>query len=156
VPTVRSLWLDEDEGSYPLIAPEPTAVVRSSEDRRHLYWRLTRAISVEWAVLLNRRIATWVGGDTGKSGLTTVLRAPATANFKRHPKVDVVSGKLTGAGPWEPEVIDQAVPELAKEEPESRGPYDGPALEVEECLEGVEVFGEAPDELGKKWAVLCP
>jgi RepB DNA-primase from phage plasmid len=156
VPTVRSLWLDEDGGSYPKTGPEPTAVVHSSVGRRHLYWRLTQAVAVEWAVAMNRRIAAWSDGDTGKSGLSTVLRAPATANFKRHPKVDVVSGELTGAGPWQPEVIDQAIPELAQEEPESRSPYDGPALEVEEYLEGVEVFCEAPDELGKKWAVLCP
>ena len=30
MPTVRTLWLDEDGGHYPEEGPEPTAVVRSS------------------------------------------------------------------------------------------------------------------------------
>src|SRR5215213_5257845 len=53
--TVRSLWLDEDEGAYPEIGPQPTAVVASSAKRRHLYWRLTQDVAVEWAVTMNRR-----------------------------------------------------------------------------------------------------
>jgi hypothetical protein len=154
--TVRALWLDLDTGSYPEEGPRPTAIIRSSKTRRHLYWRLSHPVATSWAVGVNRRLAAWAQGDTGKSGASSVLRPTGSANFKRVPEVDLVVGELTGAGPWEPEVIDQAIPELAKEEPESRGPYDGPALEVEEYLEGVEVFGEAPDELGKKWAVLCP
>src|SRR5215217_2402260 len=59
VPTIRALWLDEDEGHYPEEGPQPTAIVRSSRSRRHLYWRLLHPVSVEWAVEMNRRLASW-------------------------------------------------------------------------------------------------
>ena len=158
VPTVRSLWLDEDEGVYPKIGPEPTAVVASSARRRHLYWRLTREVSVAWAVAMNRRIATWAAGDIGKAGLATVLRVPGTMNYKRHPQVDPVSLQITEAGPWEPEVLEQAIPPIP--EPSKVGskaePYDGPELELEDFLTGVEIIGEVADELGRKLAIVCP
>jgi len=157
-PTVQSLWLDEDDGSYPELGPQPTAVVSSSRKRRHLYWQLTHAVSVEWAVEMNRRVAIWAGGDVGKAGLATVLRVPGTANFKRHPQVDLVAMEITHSGSWEPEVMDQAIPELS--EPTTSSPkaesYDGPALELAEFLSGVDIIGEVPDGLGKKLAVVCP
>jgi hypothetical protein len=156
-PTVRALWLDEDEGHYPEIGPEPTAIVASSSERRHLYWRLTQPVAVEWAVAMNRRIAAWGDGDTGKAGLASVLRPPGTANYKRHPQVDLVTMVTTGAGPWEPEVLDQAIPELSA--PTTMGPrtpYDGPEVDLAPYLEAVEVLGAAPDELGTKYAIVCP
>ncbi len=157
-PTVRCLWLDEDEGHFPEIGPEPTAFVASSSTRRHLYWRLTRAVSVEWAVEMNRRLATWAAGDIGKAGLASVLRPPGTMNYKRHPQVDRVTLRLAEVDAWEPEVLDQAVPELP--EPTTpigaAGPYDGPELELAEFLSGVEVIGEVQDGLGAKVAIVCP
>jgi hypothetical protein len=166
VPTLRALWLDEDEGHFPETGPEPTATVRSSAGRRHLYWRLSHPVAVEWAVTMNCRLAAWAGGDTGKAGAASVLRAPGTANYKRHPHVDIVSGQLTGVGPWEPTIMDQAVPEI----PRMRGgrsygrrgtgvrkkPYDGPVLALEDYLENVEVLGEITDEAGTKYAIVCP
>jgi hypothetical protein len=158
VPMVRALWLDEDDGTYPEIGPEPTAIVASSRDRRHLYWQLTEPVSAARAVEMNRRAAVWAGGDTTKAGLASVLRVPGTANFKRHTTVDLVFMELTGAGPWEPEVIDQAIPEAP--EPTRNGtrtePYTGPELELEEFLEGVQVLGEVPDERGVKFSIICP
>jgi hypothetical protein len=157
LPTVRSLWLDEDKGHYPEIGPEPTAIVASSAERRHLYWRLTQPVSVEWAVDMNRRIATWADGDVGKGALASVLRPPGTANYKRHPAVDLVTMIMTAAGPWEPEVIEQAIPEL----PQGGGqraphPYDGPEVDLAPYLEAVEVLGEVADGLGRKYAIVCP
>lgn len=160
VPLIRALWLDEDEGTFPEIGPDPTAVVASSAARRHLYWQLSRPISVEWAVSMNRRLAVWAGGDTGKAGLASVLRVPGTLNFKRHPQVDPVTLEITGAPAWNPEVMDQAIPEIvelpASLREGSTEPYDGPELELEEFLTGVEVIGEVPDRLGTKRAVVCP
>jgi hypothetical protein len=161
-PKVRSLWLDEDEGSFPEDGPRPTAIVASSAERRHLYWRLTRAVSVEWAVAMNRRLAAWAAGDIGKAGLASVLRAPGTTNYKRHPKVDPVTMEITEAGEaggaWEPEVMEQTVPEIAA--PSSRatltGPSYGPELGLAEFLDGVEVIGEVADGLGHKLAIVCP
>jgi hypothetical protein len=155
-PTVRALWLDEDEGSYADEGPQPTAVLHSSKDRRQKYWALSHPVSVEWAVAMNRRLAVWAGGDTGKSGLATVLRAAGTANFKRSPQVDLVGGYFTGAGPWQPDVMDQAIPELPPSKGASRGPYDGPDMDLAPYLEAVEVLGEVPDSRGSKYRVLCP
>jgi RepB DNA-primase from phage plasmid len=160
---VSALWLDEDEGRFPEGGPEPTAGVRSSADRRHLYWRLTEPISIEWAIRMNRRLAALAGGDIGKAGPATVLRAPGTANYKRHPQIDPVTLALTESGPWEPEVMEQAVPELP--DPGTpvfprgpRGPYDGPEVGLEDYLRNPDlgVFGELRDELGRKFSILCP
>jgi hypothetical protein len=158
-PTVQALWLDEDEGHYPEVGPEPTAVVASSSLRRQLYWRLTQPVSVEWAVDMNRRIATWAGGDTGKAGLASVLRPPGTANYKRHPQVDLVTMEISDLHPWEPEVLDQAIPVLATPSSSAslpRPPYDGLEVDLAPYLEAVEVIGELPDGLGAKYAIVCP
>jgi len=153
------LWLDEDEGHFPDNGPDPTAIVSSSATRRHLYWQLARPLSSEWVVAMNRRIAHWAGGDAGKAGLATVLRVPGTNNFKRHPQVDPVTLEITGVPTWEPEVLEQAIPPLPS--PECRrkapsGPYDGPEFEIADFLSVVEVIGEAPDDLGAKFQILCP
>jgi hypothetical protein len=155
-PTVRALWMDEDAGDYPTVGPEPTAVVSSSAKRRHLYWRLTRPVAVEWAVAMNRRLAVWAGGDIGKAGLATVLRSPGTQNYKRHPQVDLVTLETTAAGAWVPEVLEQAVREIPGPATPSREPYSGPEVELGPYLEKVEVLGERADSLGVKYAIICP
>jgi RepB DNA-primase from phage plasmid len=157
VPTVQCLWLDEDEGHFPGIGPEPTATICSSARRRHLYWQLTHPVDIEWATSLNRRLAVWAGGDAGKAGKASVLRVPGTANYKRHPQVDLVAGELTGSGPWEPDVIDQAVPEISEPSPPSRTePYTGPEADLEPYLAGGEILSELIDGLGAKYAIVCP
>ena len=158
VPAIRSLWLDEDEGIYPEAGPQPTAAVASSATRRHLYWKLTQAVSVEWAVAMNRRIAAWAEGDSGKAALASVLRPPGTWNFKRHPQVDQVVGEVTGVEPWDPEVLEQAIPALplANDRPGSVEPYDGPDVDLADYLENVQILAEVPDGLGVKVAVVCP
>lgn len=159
VATVRTLWLDEDGGRFPEEGPKPTAIVRSSAGRRHLYWLLARPVAVAWAVEMNRRLAAWAGGDAGKAGAASVLRAAGTANYKRHPQVDLVVGEFTGALPWEPEVLDQAIPVIPTPSPSSeaeREPYDGPDVDLAPYLQSVEVLGEVPDGLGRKYAIVCP
>jgi hypothetical protein len=157
VGTVSCLWMDEDEGSFPEHGPHPTAIVHSSRGRRHLYWRLSYPVAVEWAMNLNRRISHWAGGDIGKAGLASVLRVPGTLNFKRAPENDPVTGEFS-EDEWPPEVIDQAVPELPPEEEISSTlePYDGPVLELTEFLEGVEVIGARQDGKATKFAIVCP
>jgi hypothetical protein len=162
VGTMSCLWLDEDGGHFPANGPEPTGVVRSSEERRHLYWKLTRPVSAEWVVAMNRRIAQWAGGDIGKAALATVLRVPRTFNYKRHPKVDPVICMITGTSAWEPEVLEQAIPPL----PESPGAnttweqktYNGPEVELLAYLNSaeVEILADVPDDGGKKFAIVCP
>jgi hypothetical protein len=155
-PTVRALWLDEDEGEYPEGGPAPTATVRSSAGRRHLYWRLRRPVAIERAVEMNRRIAAWADGDIGKAGAASVLRAAGTVNYKRHPHVDLVVGEFTGVEAWEPEILDQAVPEIPAPTRASTEPYDGPEVELEPYLFDVEVVGQVTDGLGRKLAIICP
>jgi hypothetical protein len=158
VPTVTALWLDEDDGRYPDDGPEPTAVVHSSAERRHLYWKLPHPVAVEWAVAMNRRIAHWARGDAGKAGLASVLRVPGTKNFKRHPRVDPVTMRLTQSGPWEPEVLEQAVPEAPAPQRSAprTDPYDGPEIDLTDYLSRVEVLGELSDGKGTKFAIVCP
>jgi hypothetical protein len=154
---VGSLWLDEDDGHYPETGPEPTAIIRSSENRRQLYWALDRPVSIEWGIQMNRRIAAWSGGDTTKAGKTSVLRAPGTANYKRHPRVDIIAGFATGVEPWDFEVLDQVVPLIKGAERKKRmGPYTGPPIALEPYLERVEVIRELHDSQGQAYQIVCP
>jgi len=89
---VQALWVDGDGARVPKDWPQPTAVVESSPRRHHYYWRLTRAIDPEEAAQLNKRLCYGMGGDTGKWGLGTVLRAPGTLNYKRERPTLVAGG----------------------------------------------------------------
>jgi hypothetical protein len=159
MPTVWALWLDEDTGRYPDEGPEPTAIIHSSAKRRHLYWRLTHPVAVEWATSLNKRIAQWSGGDEGKHGLASVLRPAGTANFKpEYERPQLVGGYFTGVEAWDPAVLDQAIPPMPEPEvpPRPRGAYTGPELDLGPYLQAVEVLGKVPDSHGLKYRVVCP
>ena len=163
MPTVRSLWLDEDGGCYPDHLPEPTATVWSSSGRRHLYWRLAQEVSVEWACSVNRRIAEAAGGDTSKAGLSSVLRPPGTLNYKRHPQIDPVTLELHDVAPHHPAIFDDVLPPEPDPDPTSTrrhysGAYSGPDIRVVEFLiaAGVEIRKPEPDDLGHKFSIVCP
>jgi hypothetical protein len=89
---ILALWVDGDGARVPESWPQPTAVVESSPGRHHFYWRLTRPIAPEQAAKLNRRLCYGMGGDKGKWGLGTVLRAPGTLNYKRERPTLVAGG----------------------------------------------------------------
>lgn len=110
--SIRCLWLDEDDGEFPQEGPQPGAVIRSSTNRRHLYWPLTHSVEPAKAVDLNKRIAAAASGDSGKAALATVLRAPGTFNFKRGAEGEPVTLELTGVPEWEPETLEELLPPL--------------------------------------------
>jgi hypothetical protein len=89
---ILALWVDGDGARVPASWPQPTAVVESSPERHHFYWRLTRPIETQEAAHLNRRLCYGMGGDKGKWGLGTVLRAPGTLNYKRQRPTLVAGG----------------------------------------------------------------
>jgi hypothetical protein len=89
---ILALWVDGDGAQVPESWPQPTAVVESSPGRHHFYWGLTRPIAPEQAAQLNRRLCYGMGGDKGKWGLGTVLRAPGTLNYKRERPTLVAGG----------------------------------------------------------------
>ena len=89
---IFALWVDGDGALVPEMWPQPTAVVESSPGRHHYYWRLTRPIAPEEATRLNKRLCYGMGGDKGKWGLGTVLRAPGTLNYKRERPTLVAGG----------------------------------------------------------------
>lgn len=89
---VLALWVDGDGALVPEMWPQPTAVVESSPGRHHYYWRLTRPVAPEEAARLNKRLCYGMGGDKGKWGLGTVLRAPGTLNYKRQRPTLVAGG----------------------------------------------------------------
>jgi hypothetical protein len=152
---VMALWLDLDDGDYPSDGPQPTARVRSSTGKWHLYFRLTGPIPVTDAVDLNARLCAFASGDESKQCLSSVLRPTGTANFK-YDKPELVVGWTTGVPPWEPDVLEQALPALEQEVRDRRQPYDGPALDLGPYLQAVEVLGEVPDSHGLKYRVVCP
>jgi hypothetical protein len=82
-PEVISLWVDGDGATVPDNFPVPTAIIESSPGRHHYYWRLDAPVAPERAEELNKRLTYGMGGDRGKWGLGTVLRAPGTRNYKR-------------------------------------------------------------------------
>jgi hypothetical protein len=90
---VLALWVDGDGAKVPEKWPQPTAVVETSPERHHYYWRLTRRIAPEHAAQLNKRLCYGMGGDKGKWGLGTVLRAPGTWNYKRQ-RPTLVEGRI--------------------------------------------------------------
>jgi hypothetical protein len=90
---VLALWVDGDGARVPEDWPQPTAVVESSPGRHHYYWRLTRPIAPQEAAQFNRRLCYGMGGDKGKWGLGTVLRAPGTLNYKRE-QPTLVAGSI--------------------------------------------------------------
>jgi RepB DNA-primase from phage plasmid len=89
---ILALWVDGDGAQVPEEWPQPTAVVESSPGRQHFYWRLTRPIDPQEAARLNKRLCYGMGGDKGKWGLGTVLRAPGTLNYKRERPTVVAGG----------------------------------------------------------------
>jgi len=89
---VLALWVDGDGAQVPKDWPQPTATVESSPGRHHFYWRLTRPVDPEYAAQLNKRLCYGLGGDKGKWGLGTVLRAPGTQNYKRERPTLVAGG----------------------------------------------------------------
>jgi hypothetical protein len=89
---ILALWVDGDGARVPESWPQPTAGVESSPGRHHFYWRLTRPIEPQEAAQLNRRLCYGMGGDKGKWGLGTVLRAPGTLNYKRERPTLVAGG----------------------------------------------------------------
>jgi hypothetical protein len=89
---IFALWVDGDGALVPEMWPQPTAVVESSPGRHHYYWRLPRPIAPEEATQLNQRLCYVMGGDKGKWGLGTVLRAPGTLNYKRQRPTLVAGG----------------------------------------------------------------
>lgn len=122
---VRALWVDDDGAELPEGWPEPTAAVESSPGRRHRYWKLTHPLSPEEAAGLNKRLAYGMGGDKGKWGLSTVLRAPGTMNYKREEPAAVHVSHLNGDA-WEPEVLEQAIPLLGGPSANGDGPQPEP------------------------------
>jgi hypothetical protein len=150
-----ALWLDLDGGEYPENGPQPTVRVRTSPGKWHLYFRLTETIGAEHAQDLNRRLCAFAGGDPTGVPLSSVLRPPGTARYKGA-RPELVVGWTTGVPPWEPDVLEQALPVLEQEVRDRRQPYDGPALELGPFLRHVEVLCEAPDGLGVKYRVVCP
>lgn len=89
---ILALWVDGDGARVPEGWPSPTAVIESSPGREHFYWRLTHPVDPQTAAQLNKRLAYGMGGDRGKWGLGTVLRAPGTYNYKRSEPTEVGGG----------------------------------------------------------------
>lgn len=92
---ISALFVDGDDAGevVPPNLPQPTAVVESSQGRRHWYWALTTPLQPQDAETLNRQLALAVGGDLSGWDATQLLRVPGTTNYKYPdmPKVRLLS-----------------------------------------------------------------
>ncbi|MBV9453522.1 MAG: hypothetical protein JOZ19_05300 [Rubrobacter sp.] len=111
---ITALWVDDDDAKARRDLPEPTAVVESSAGRKHLYYRLTRAVAPEIAEKINRRLAVAIGADKSGYDLTQLLRPPGMPNFKYVGAPLVYLLKLK-AERHDPAELDQLLPSLAQE-----------------------------------------
>jgi hypothetical protein len=85
VTSTVALFIDLDGNPIPTNLPlEPTAIVTSSPDRHHVYWRVTGAPPDEWTHA-QKHLAEMLGGDPVVHDLPRVLRLPGYEHRKRDP-----------------------------------------------------------------------
>jgi putative DNA primase/helicase len=107
---VRTLWGDLDGAPVPNGALKPTAVVESSPERYHAYWRLDTEIPPETAEALNKRLADKIGADSSGFDLSQLLRVPGTANHKYPDAPPVVIKGLAGRRSYSAADLDKRLP----------------------------------------------
>jgi P4 family phage/plasmid primase-like protien len=109
---VHTLWGDLDNAEAPEGEITPTAVVQSSPNRFHCYWRLTDAIPPQAAELLNKRLALEIGADPSGFDLTQLLRVPGTANYKHEGSPVVGVQRLDQSRTYSAGDLDRILPLL--------------------------------------------
>ena len=130
----RVLWADFDfEVDLNDLNPQPSIVVRSSEDNRHCYWLLDQMVDRATLEDLNKRLAKQYGADESGWDAIQLLRLPAGVNSKRaevyHPNLLWCHGDRR----YSLDAFDH-LPELSEfevEEIESLASGDYPSLEFE-------------------------
>jgi P4 family phage/plasmid primase-like protien len=141
--SVITLWGDLDGAAVPNGDRRPTAVVESSPDRYHIYYRLSDAVSPETAEDLNKRLAGDIGADPSGFDLTQLLRVPGTVNHKYpgRPAVRVLS--LNGTQSYVPGELDARLTALSQRDPGKHTTMDEPPVMLDEA--GMRVWrGEEP------------
>jgi hypothetical protein len=143
---VLALWADLDGTPLPNSELIPTAVVESSPEHYHPYWRLTDPIPPEVAERLNKRLAREIGADPSGFDLTQLLRVPGTANHKYADRPPVRIIEMNSARAYSPAELDELLPELERPQgdPEPEGPTEAePPVVLDE--EAMKVWrGEKP------------
>jgi hypothetical protein len=109
---VHTLWGDLDNAEVPEGEITPTAVVQSSPNRFHCYWRLTDGIPPQAAELLNKRLALEIGADPSGFDLTQLLRVPGTANYKHEGSPVVGVQRLDQSRTYSAGDLDRILPPL--------------------------------------------
>src|SRR5215208_1838273 len=109
---VHTLWGDLDNAEVPEGEITPTAVVQSSPNRFHCYWRLTDSIPPQAAELLNKRLALEIGADPSGFDLTQLLRVPGTANYKHEGSPVVGVQRLDQSRTYSAGDLDRILPPL--------------------------------------------
>jgi hypothetical protein len=108
---VHTLWGDLDGTEVPEGELAPTAVIGSSPDNFHCYWRLADAIPPEVAEGLNKRLAAAIGADESGFDLTQLLRMPGTVNHKYEEKPVVEIIKLEHDHTYTAGELDRILPQ---------------------------------------------
>lgn len=143
---VRALWGDLDAGDVPNGDKTPTAVVQSSPDKCHVYYRLTEPIPPAVAEELNKRLAHDIGADPSGFDLSQLLRVPGTVNHKYPERPEVQVTHLDGTRAYVPGELDQslgAAPGGSGKERRAGDPAGEPPVVLDEA--GMRVWrGEEP------------
>jgi hypothetical protein len=144
---VHSLWGDLDGAALPNGELKPTAIVESSPNRYHAYWRLEAGIPPKTAEQLNRRLASHIGADPSGFDLTQLLRVPGTRNNKPEYEEDfeVRLIGLDGTRSYSAARLEELLPDIEENpDPENRfATSDEPPVIL--SPDALRVFrGEAP------------
>jgi len=105
---VQALYVDGDGAKVPPHIPAPTAIVESSPNREHYYWRLTHAIDPKRAEDLNRRLAYAMGADKSGWDLGQLLRPIGTINHKHGTTTRLLH--LDEQTAYDPDELERSLP----------------------------------------------
>ena len=89
-------YVDADKGRVEKFSPDPTRIIKSSEDGEHWFWLLSHPLPPEDLQAVNKALSREVGGDKGGHSPAKLFRLPGFENLKRKPSFRVALHGDTG------------------------------------------------------------
>jgi hypothetical protein len=113
---VRHVFLDADAYLSAVLAaiaergdlPKPSYVVRTSEDRGHVFWRV-RAFSTHEVEALEKHLARELHTDPAATACSQLTRVPGSLNHKHSPPYRVVVDYVATSAQYTPDDFPQPV-----------------------------------------------
>ncbi len=89
-------YVDADRGRNDDFQPEPTRIVKSSENGQHWFWLLSRPLPSDELQAVNKTLTRKIGGDKNGHSPAKLFRLPGFGNFKYDPPFSVALSEDTG------------------------------------------------------------